>query len=542
MGYSFKAGSGYTTYKIISANDFGHYSNTGNISILNDNSGGVIRFAAGGSTTAQMTLGITGGLLLGTTSATDALGLSGSSYANLNLSSGTSIFSFSGNTNQPYFAVTNGTIQVFGGHANPTDGAVFGSFSNHKLTLRTNNTNRLEITNGGNVLIGTTTDVSRRLHVSGEARITDLATDPPTRIVGADADGDLGALALSGLSITSGILTAASIYNLLPVGNTRVDANSYSLTLDSLTRFNISSTNHTSEFGTGAIAQIKKLNASGTKYFDNYRQYDSRTTISNGTNIATGPSYSNLFVYNRGSGEEYEWTDLHVLDTTNNVFGHMYGSRYKNGLNAFRAQRPSSGGAYNLTPAFDFRQEAYGNGANGAQLLGVRIGNDTMMSIKQSGSLELDLYGTGNKEAADLSKTQSSYIAGFATDGTVLDLERKRDTTIYVTDADYNFSAAITSANILKRYNRIIIYSKLTSGSTSDNQIFLHTPSSDFLQCTIIIYSNDASADSDATSIDFTTNGAVDGSGGTLSSYAMTAGQRVEIRVADDGGYKWFFN
>jgi len=118
----------------------------------------------------------------------------------------------------------------------------------------------------------------------------------------------------------------------------------------------------------------------------------------------------------------------------------------------------------------------------------------------------------------------------------------KKDTTIYVTDADYNFSAAITSANILLKFNRIIIYSKLTSGASSDNQIFLHSASSDFLQCEIIIYSNDASADSDATSIDFTTNGAVDGTGGTVSSYGMSAGQRVNIRAVDDGGYKWIYN
>ena len=162
--------------------------------------------------------------------------------------------------------------------------------------------------------------------------------------------------------------------------------------------------------------------------------------------------------------------------------------------------------------------------------------------VRKNGTTSLNTYGTGTKEAADLGKTQSNYITSFATDGTVLDLERKRDTTIYVTDADYNFSAAITSTNILKRYNRILIYSKLTSGATSDNQIFLHSASSDFLQCEIIIYSNDASADSDATSIDFTTNGAVDGAGGTVSSYGMSAGQRVNIRAVDDGGYKWFFN
>jgi hypothetical protein len=55
--------------------------------------------------------------------------------------------------------------------------------------------------------IGTITP-ARKLHVQGEARITDLTTDAPTGIVGADADGDLGLLGLSGLSIVSGVLTA----------------------------------------------------------------------------------------------------------------------------------------------------------------------------------------------------------------------------------------------------------------------------------------------------------------------------------------------
>jgi hypothetical protein len=162
--------------------------------------------------------------------------------------------------------------------------------------------------------------------------------------------------------------------------------------------------------------------------------------------------------------------------------------------------------------------------------------------VDTTGTIRAYNYGTGTKEAADLSKTQSNFVAGFATDGAILDLEQKRDTTIYVTDADYNFAAAITSANILKRYNRILIYSKLTSGASSDNQIILHSASSDFLQCEIIIYSNDASADADETSIDFTTNGAVDGAGGTVSTYGMSAGQRVNIRAVNDGGYKWIYN
>lgn len=51
----------------------------------------------------------------------------------------------------------------------------------------------------------------RTLHINGEVRVTDLTTDTPTKIVGADADGDLGEIAIgSKLTITSGTLNVAS--------------------------------------------------------------------------------------------------------------------------------------------------------------------------------------------------------------------------------------------------------------------------------------------------------------------------------------------
>lgn len=57
--------------------------------------------------------------------------------------------------------------------------------------------------------IGAITTPARTLHVTGEARITDLTTDTPTQIVGADADGDLGSITVgSGLSLSSGTLSA----------------------------------------------------------------------------------------------------------------------------------------------------------------------------------------------------------------------------------------------------------------------------------------------------------------------------------------------
>lgn len=50
---------------------------------------------------------------------------------------------------------------------------------------------------------------ARTLDVNGEVRVRDLTTDTPTGVVGHDADGDLATLGLSGLSVVSGVLTAA---------------------------------------------------------------------------------------------------------------------------------------------------------------------------------------------------------------------------------------------------------------------------------------------------------------------------------------------
>jgi len=58
----------------------------------------------------------------------------------------------------------------------------------------------------GSVGIGTATP-SRTFHNAGETRLADLTTDTPTRIVGADADGDLGAIKLgTGLSLSNDTL------------------------------------------------------------------------------------------------------------------------------------------------------------------------------------------------------------------------------------------------------------------------------------------------------------------------------------------------
>jgi hypothetical protein len=52
---------------------------------------------------------------------------------------------------------------------------------------------------------------ARTFDNGGETRLRDLTTDPPTLIVGADADGDLGAITVgSGLSLSGSTLTATA--------------------------------------------------------------------------------------------------------------------------------------------------------------------------------------------------------------------------------------------------------------------------------------------------------------------------------------------
>lgn len=56
--------------------------------------------------------------------------------------------------------------------------------------------------------------IARTLTVNGEVRIVDLNTDPPTKLIGADNDGDLGAVTVgNGLTIDSGTLTVTANIN-----------------------------------------------------------------------------------------------------------------------------------------------------------------------------------------------------------------------------------------------------------------------------------------------------------------------------------------
>lgn len=82
-----------------------------------------------------------------------------------------------------------------------------------------------------------------------------------------------------------------------------------------------------------------------------------------------------------------------------------------------------------------------------------------------TGTTTLSGYGLGNKEAANLSKTQSAYITGFATDGTVVEMEDLHvATTGLVTMDEYDNSAPFTSLTVGEDATDLFLTTTSTTG------------------------------------------------------------------------------
>lgn len=120
----------------------------------------------------------------------------------------------------------------------------------------------------------------------------------------------------------------------------------------------------------------------------------------------------------------------------------------------------------------------------------------------------------------------------------------KRDTIIYITNTDYNINSNISAAEILARYNKIIIVSYLTAAASSDNEITFPTPSSSLAQCEFYVYSYDESGDADVTELIFGVNLGVNGDGTYNNGASLTAGQKLSTRCMQDpkdsNNYKFY--
>jgi len=195
------------------------------------------------------------------------------------------------------------------------------------------------------------------------------------------------------------------------------------------------------------------------------------------------------------------------------------------------------------------------NGSNGKKAFTVNDGITLRMSGKvyfaidstlqfdpSTDLLRLSQYGTNAKTAAATGKTGTNINATFATDGTLLEIERKRDTTIYIDDADYDWSAAITTAQIASRFNRVIFWMTTTAAAGSDSELTLHTPDVNLMQVEYLIHSVDEPAGFD-NKIVFGTNNAVDSTNGLVTNYFPAAGDGIHIRAGlRSGVYKYRYS
>jgi hypothetical protein len=260
------------------------------------------------------------------------------------------------------------------------------------------NNNALMIRNDGNVGVGTSSP-NRTLQVTGEARITDLTTDTPTRIVGADADGDLGEITLgSGLSITSGVLNTSSTLN---TGSGTAGQVTFWNGTNSITgNNNLWWDNTNARLGIGTNTPTSKLDVIGDVEFQNpTTSYDGgilgsellsgagATTGWTGTSFITGgfkhDSLTTPLVstFSPANNQFYQ-VAIAVTGRTAGSFTFTFGGYTSSSLTASFTVGPltTSTGALTITPTADF------NGTITASVKVITNGTPTFIGKNSAGS------------------------------------------------------------------------------------------------------------------------------------------------------------
>ena len=178
-----------------------------------------------------------------------------------------------------------------GGNTFGTTG-VIGTNDNFALNFETNNTIRFSIDTSGKVGIGIASP-ARTLHVAGELRVTDLTTDIPTRIVGADGDGDLGAITKgTGLQFSNDTLNARGAYYKW----IEVTSATYTITDEDMILVNCTSNNITLTLPTGAADGkqiiVKRIDTTGGRQVDWVGTLEGSVDPTNTLTTGTLPAYT----------------------------------------------------------------------------------------------------------------------------------------------------------------------------------------------------------------------------------------------------------
>ena len=291
-----------------------------------------------------------------------------------------------------------------GFYAAPPSGIAFNTQtigSNFRFGF--NGTERVRITNAG-LFVGQTNG-TESVDIADDLRVRDsIRINIASSILQTDASGWVKPLTFSGgLSYSGGVLNSKWLSTELPNGDVQINAANNSLRLNNLDTAKFNNAIITS-VGTNLLLMNPNVGATGIDDFGG----GFHTNI-NGT-IESNPGYANIVIGGviKSGGDQFRMSIGYLSDVTG--IGSI-GLGYDADANGIAAM------AIGLAARADENYEI-SLGSNEYKKLNLWAG-------QSGGSIVAVNYGTGTKEAADLSKTESVYDAVFATDGTVLERHSK---------------------------------------------------------------------------------------------------------------------
>jgi hypothetical protein len=407
-----------------------------------------------------------------------------------------------------------------------------------------------------------TTSPLQELDINGDAYIRDstrLTTTPAhtsiTGLLTRDANGWVGAASLgSGLSYSADTLSATGVSSNIYTADGSITGNrtltgAFTLDLDPTTvrlygRYNFPDLTPSA---TAGRTQLMNWTAGVPSFSDRYVT----DTIYSDVNVKMASDGSRTFalgyfpsfpsIYSQGSYGNYidipntGQIGTFWKDATLNKYSDNYVSRYeiRSLVGKWVGNEKSDFTIDQTAISLNHTNETGGSKILYIDSLGLRFFDGTNPVYKV-------LPSVGAPSATSNAKTVLQWT-GDGSNANPAFVEVKRDTTIYIVDVDYDFSAALTTTQVGSRYNRVVFLMTTTAAAGSDSELTLHTPDENLMQCEILIRSTDEAGGFD-NKIVFGTNNAVSSTNTLATNYFPAAGQGVGVRIGlRSGVYKYYY-